>query len=79
MIEQKVVTNSLEPGPLLWQAIKAAFLLKGTTVNGWSKDNDVCSSHVRAAVIGVWNGPKGIALRNRVIQEAGLLKMEKVA
>lgn len=48
-------------------AVKAAFVLKGTTLNAWSRERGVDSSHVTKAVTGLRKGPKARQLLAEVM------------
>jgi hypothetical protein len=60
------------PGLELNRKVRAAFIEKGTTLKGWCRDNDVRFSNARHCLIGTWNGPKGQALRAKIIKASGL-------
>lgn len=52
--------------------VRAGFVSKGTSLKRWCKEQGITPSNARDALIGRWNGPKGIALRSRLVQEAGV-------
>jgi hypothetical protein len=50
-----------------YQAVRAGFVLRGTTLNEWCRLNGVHIQNVRDAFLGRWQGPKAAELRQRVI------------
>lgn len=64
------------PGPELVREVRAGFVLKGTTLGRWCREHNLVVQHARMALVGEWNGPKGRAVRHRVLQAAGLVKAE---
>lgn len=52
--------------------VRAAFVLQGTSLKGWCREQGITPSNARDALIGRWNGPKGRALRARVVKASGL-------
>jgi len=64
------------PGLELVRAVRAGFTAKGTTMGRWCRENGLHDQNARAALLGGWNGPKGRALRERLIAAAGLNEPE---
>lgn len=64
--------TAIEPGRDLLLAVKAGFVRQGTTLTRWSRENGTHISNTRNALLGAWNGPKGQAMRRKVIKAAGL-------
>jgi len=62
------------PGQSLFLETRISFIRKGSTLHAWCKKNAVRPSDARQALIGTWNGPKGRAMRTRVLKAAGLLQ-----
>lgn len=52
--------------------VRAGFVSQGTSLKRWCEENGLRPSNVRDALIGRWNGPKGIALRQQVVKAAGI-------
>ena len=52
--------------------VRTAFVGKGTSLRGWCMENGVPPQNARDVLIGRWNGPKGQALRRRLLKAAGL-------
>lgn len=59
-------------GPELLRQVRAGFVLKNTTLGRWCRENAVSRQNARAALTGLWDGPKGRALRARLVKAAGL-------
>jgi hypothetical protein len=47
--------------------VKAGFVLKGTSLHAWCRDNDVSPSYAHAVLTGATNGPAAQALRQRLL------------
>ncbi|XAI95383.1 hypothetical protein [Leptolyngbya phage Lsp-JY19] len=60
------------PGPDLVKQVRAGFVLKGTSLGRWCREEKIPPQHARLCLLGGWNGPKGKALRSRLLQAAGL-------
>ena len=65
------VATPHEPGRLIAQ-IRAAFVLQGTSLTRWAKDNNTDPSAIRQAIYGTWAGPRGKAMRAKVLKAAGV-------
>ncbi len=52
--------------------VRGAFVTKGTSLKRWCEENGLKDPNVRDCLIGRWNGPKGKALRARVVKAAGV-------
>lgn len=52
--------------------VRAAFILQGSTLKTWCRQNGIHPSNVRNALVGSWNGPAGQAMRKRVVKASGL-------
>lgn len=59
-------------GPELVTQVRAGFVLKGTTLGRWCREQGLMPQHARLCLLGGWNGPKGKKLRARLLAEAGL-------
>ncbi len=64
--------QSHSPGEELLREVRAGFVMQGTTFSTWCAVQGINRSSARQALMGSWNGPKGRALRARVIKAAGL-------
>lgn len=64
--------EQLKPGSQLLTDVRSCLVAKGTSLHRWCHDNSVLYPNARQALIGSWNGPKGIALRKQIIKAAGL-------
>lgn len=56
------------PGIDLHRTVRAAFIARGTSLKAWCRENEVSFSNARDALIGRWNGPKGKAMRARIVR-----------
>ncbi|POZ49868.1 hypothetical protein [Methylovulum psychrotolerans] len=59
-------------------AVKAGFVNQGTSLNAWCINNDINQGNATRAVLGVWAGKKGKALRRRIIEASKLKKTVKI-
>lgn len=60
------------PSLQLLVQVRTGFILQGTTLTEWCRENDTHISNARNALIGTWNGPKGKAMRARLVKAAGV-------
>lgn len=63
---------TLAPSKELMRDVRIGFIKQGTTFTNWCNRHDIHGPSARAAVIGSWDGPKGRALRARVVRAAGV-------
>ncbi len=61
--------SNLVGKPLL-DRVRAGFVAQGTSLNAWCTENAVSYPNARQALIGSWNGPKGVAVRQRIVEAA---------
>lgn len=63
----------MNPAPSLdlHRQVRAGFIAQGTSLHKWCEDNAILPSNARDVLIGRWNGPKGQALRNRIVKASG--------
>lgn len=64
--------KKFEPGLSLIREVRIGFIRQGTTLAKWCEENGVKRSNARTSLVGLWNGPKGQALRARIIVAAKL-------
>lgn len=62
------------PGPSLLLAARANFVSKGSSLSAWCADAGIDRAAARLALLGAWNGPKGQAVRHRIVSAAGLVE-----
>lgn len=67
-----MATNTLTPSPELYREVRASFVLRYTTLNTWCKEEGIHQTNAKACLIGLWDGPKGKALRARIIEASGM-------
>lgn len=56
-----------QPSVNLYNIVRAGFVAQGTTMGKWCRANDVNPTNARACLVGVWDGPKGKNLRDKII------------
>lgn len=61
-----------EPSQELLRKVRAAFVLQGSSLQNWCKQNGTHNSNARNALIGSWDGPAGKAMRARIVKASGL-------
>jgi len=54
----------------LVRQVRAGFTLQGTSLKRWCRENGIRFNNARDALIGSWNGPKGKAVRTRIVRAA---------
>lgn len=59
-----------EPGKELYRRVRAGFLLQGTSLKAWCREQGTHDSNVQRALIGSWDGPRARELRRRVVRAA---------
>lgn len=67
--------SSAAPGFDLHARVRAGFLLQGTSLTEWCRSNGTHVSNARGALLGTWNGPKGKAMRTKIIKAARIEKI----
>jgi hypothetical protein len=58
------------PSLSLHLRVRLGFILQGSTLKAWCRQNGVHSSNARAALVGFWNGPGAKRLRERIVKAA---------
>ena len=66
------VVSEVPPERQLNARVRAAFVMKGTTLHAWCGENGVDPAHAYKALIGQWRGPAGHALVARIKAAAGV-------
>ena len=64
--------TSHPPSLQLVNQVRAAFIVRGTTLGKWCRDNGLRLTNVRAALVGTWNGAAGQKMRRRVVEASGM-------
>lgn len=62
--------NQIKPGPDLYLLVRQGFIGQNTSLNRWCCENGVGRRNAEAALKGMWNGPKGKALREQIAEAA---------
>lgn len=52
--------------------VRAGFVARGDSLNRWCRKNGVLRQSAEKALLGIWKGPKGQAMRQRLLREAGV-------
>ncbi len=68
----QLAISSTEPGEHLWNAVRAGFILQGSTLNRWCGANSIAPTWAGHALKGRRNGPATKRLRMRLIRASGL-------
>lgn len=64
--------EQIPPSPELYAKVRSAFILRHTNLNSWCKEEGIHQTNAKACLIGLWDGPKGKALRARIIEASGM-------
>lgn len=67
-----MTTFNTPDNPHLYNQVKAAFILQGTSLHHWCSENGYSRQNVVAALKGLWQGPKGKELKQTVIKASRL-------
>ncbi|EAA6342556.1 hypothetical protein DRE41_24440 [Salmonella enterica subsp. enterica] len=70
------MNKNLTPSTALLSRVRAGLIENDTNLHKWCSEHGVLYANARQALIGAWNGPKGTALRIRLIEAAGLQAVE---
>jgi|UPI000370899C hypothetical protein len=65
--------QTLQPSKKLWKQARYGFELNGTSMNQWCDAHGINRRNAWRAVIGDRNGVKSVALRQRVLEAAGVI------
>ncbi|HEL7676555.1 TPA: hypothetical protein UL918_000912 [Stenotrophomonas maltophilia] len=68
--------RSTAPGIDLHKRVRAGFLLQGTTLTQWCRENGTHISNARGALLGTWDGPKGRDMRSRIVRAARIDRVQ---
>jgi hypothetical protein len=72
-------SHDSEPSADLYNRVRAGFILQGLNLSTWCKKQGIHQSHAKGCLIGMWDGPKGCSLRNRLIEAANIDKIPKLS
>lgn len=56
-----------EPGRELLSRVRAGLVRRGTSLSAWCREHGVHRQNARDCLIGKWNGPNAIRLRDRLV------------
>ncbi len=64
---------AVKPGPELYNGVRAAFIQQGTSLARWcaTRRRRIYRENARAALLGIWRGPKAQRLVRRLIRASG--------
>lgn len=65
--------NEIKAGPDLYVQVRQGFVGQNSSLNRWCLENGIKRQNAMACLKGMWNGPKGTALRERVVIAAGIV------
>lgn len=65
------IEREFQPGHILHNVIIGAFRAKGSTFQAWCETNEVSQATARNCTYGQNSGPKGRAMLDRIIDDAG--------
>lgn len=57
---------NITPLPELLKAVRAAMVLRGTSLHRWAAENDLKCQNLTKALTGSWSGPKATELVAKV-------------
>ncbi|KEQ19200.1 hypothetical protein [Endozoicomonas numazuensis] len=72
MSHAKKISNDFAPGPELYVRVRQGFVGQDSSLNRWCIENGVNRHSAMSCLKGVWNGPKGRALRQKIIEASGI-------
>ncbi len=64
--------NNIKAGPELYLQVRTGFISQGSSLNKWCLENGIKRQNALVCLKGVWNGPKGTALRERIVIASGI-------
>ena len=67
-----IKSSTINPSQDLYRKVRAAFITQGDSFTGWCKREHVNPTNARAALVGIWSGPRGRSLRARIIKASGV-------
>ena len=59
-----------QPSRRLYNAVLGAFRAQGTSYARWCDDNGISRENARAALYGVWRGPKATIILEKIVDGA---------
>lgn len=67
-----MTATATTPTADLVQRVRAGLILRGTSLTAWARKHNTDSANVRHALAGSWAGPKGKAIRAKILKDAGI-------
>lgn len=71
--------NDIQPSKELHLKVRAGFIAQGKTLGGWCKARGIHPTNARNCLIGSWDGPKGRALREKLLEASGVIGSSSAA
>tara|TARA_R110001583_G_scaffold192056_1_gene358156 strand:- start:203 stop:436 length:234 start_codon:yes stop_codon:yes gene_type:complete len=62
--------GSAEPSVELYNRVRAGFILQGSNLSSWCKEQGLHPTNAKACLVGMWGGAKGRELRERILRDA---------
>lgn len=56
----------------LYANVRAGFVARHTSLNEWCKERGIHRQNARDALLGIWKGDAGLALRDKLIEASGV-------
>ncbi|OQW67454.1 MAG: hypothetical protein BVN35_20325 [Proteobacteria bacterium ST_bin11] len=64
--------KELLPGLELYNRVRAGFILQNSSLGEWCRNNGIQQTSAKACLHGTWGGPKGMAMRDRLIKDSNI-------
>ena len=64
--------NTFPPGRDLYLKVRGGFISQDSTLTAWCREHNINPTNAQAALVGIWNGPKGKELRAELIKASGI-------
>jgi len=65
-----MIKGDVEPSADLYNRVRAGFILQGSNLSAWCKEQGLHPTNAKACLVGMWGGPKGTELRERILRDA---------
>jgi len=68
----------MQPGQELIQEVRAGFIKQGTSLSAYCRENGIEGKTVHRLLSGKWDGKKARAIRQQLIEAAGVKASEDI-